>query len=518
MSNLRAILLVGSAIGLAACGADDVASPGDGVIVVPAPTPAPAPAPAPAPTPTPTPPGPGPATSCPVGTASTGEVINGQLNCSLSGTLLTDLTLEALPGVIYSITGGFFVGTDVGASEAEAIPGGTPASLTIEPGVVIFGTSGSDFLAVNRGSQIFSNGEADNPIIFTSRTNVEGTATASSVGDWGGVVIAGQAPVSDCLEDGAVGGSDDCEGLVEGLTANVFFGGDDPDDSSGSITFTQVRFSGFEVTPGNELNGITLAGVGAVTTFNNVQVANSSDDGIEWFGGTVNGKFLALTGNTDDSIDSDVGYTGVNQFVIVSQSADGDRAWEADSNGDEANLPRQDTALVNFTFLGNSDDDNILLRGSGDYALVNGIILNPDEGCIDVDGEGTVAAEGSALEEDGPPVFASLYFTCAVNFNDDDSVDPAVLDAIFAADPNNAAGPSTLLPDFSPGANEAAVTAFDFSTAAATDESLTSDFLEAVDFIGALSGPSDTNFDGWTCDLPGQPACIIPPATTPSDS
>ena len=166
----------------------------------------------------------------------------------------------------------------VGASGNRA--GGQPVTLTVQPGVRVFGTSGQTALQVNRGSRIVAEGTPTLPIIFTSREDILGQATATSRGQWGGLVILGRAPINACV--GQPGGTASCETSVEGVPVG-FFGGDQVNDNSGILKYVQVKHSGFTVSANVELNGITLGAVGAGTTIDYVQVHNSSDDGIEWF-------------------------------------------------------------------------------------------------------------------------------------------------------------------------------------------------------------------------------------------
>lgn len=496
----RSLVLGCSLLALAACGPDDVASPGEGGFV------GGGPAPAPAPTPSPTPAPGTPAASCPDGTANVGTIAN-RRNCQVSGVITGNLTLQNLPGVIYSLSGGVRVGNDVGG-DGNA-PGGDPAILTIEPGTVIFGSSGADYLLISRGSQLFAEGTSTNPIIFTSRQNIEGTATDDSIGQWGGVVILGRAPTSDCIGGGAVGGSVDCQGAVEGVS-NAFFGGASPADNSGRIRYVQVRYSGFEVAPGNELNGITLAGVGTGTTFEYVQVNNSSDDGIEWFGGGVNGRYMVLTGNDDDSLDMDLGWDGALQFVIVLQRATGgDRIIEGDSPGNENSTPRTHAHIANATFVSQRSNDAILLRGGMDFTLANSVVTGSPI-CLDVDGNGTMQAAGAGPEEAGPPRFESVFFSCPTPFRDEADISGAAIAAAFNAGSNNtASGASTLTNLFVNGANENAVVGFGLTSI--------SSFFTATNYIGAVRNNSDLWFEGWTCGLGlGTPSCTAVPENTAS--
>lgn len=178
--KLRGIVYATAAAGLlSACGADDIASPGDGsIVVVPPPVVAPPPPPPPPPPPT------GPAASCPSGTVDAGTIAN-RRNCQISGTITGALRLQNLAGTIYSLNGKVQVGQDLGADPNAPTAGAQSGVLTIDAGVTIFGASGADFMVVNRGSQLNVDGSATRPVVMTSRNNVLGTSTASSIGEWG---------------------------------------------------------------------------------------------------------------------------------------------------------------------------------------------------------------------------------------------------------------------------------------------------------------------------------------------
>ena len=499
-------------LALAACGADDVASPGEGVIIPGTPPAPPAPPPPP-------PPSTGPADNCPTGTANVG-IINNLRNCQLSGTITGALTIRNLRGVIYSFSGRVAVGVDVGG-DGNA-PGGAQGILTIEPGTVLFGSSGADFLLINRGSQLFAEGTMTRPIIMTSRANIEGTSTDNSIGQWGGVVVLGRAPISDCIGAGVVGGSVGCQGAIEGVN-NGFFGGAMANDNSGRIRFLQIRYPGFEVAPGNELNGLTLGGVGRGTTVDHIQVHNSSDDGIEWFGGTVNSSFLVLTGNDDDNLDTDIGYIGYTQFVYVNQrTGGGDRIIEADSPGNTEMLPRQNARLANFTFVNNRAADPILLRGGTDYTLVNGVVTAAGTGtqCVDIDEAATIRAADATLQDMGPPTFRSNFFGCAGGLAENDTdVNAALVSPLLTINNNIAATTNSLVALFAggplgfPGAMETAVTAFDPTT---LNTAASGNYFVAAPYAGAFRNAQDTWFAGWTCGLATGSLCTQAPANTGS--
>src|SRR5690606_4686737 len=145
------------------------------------------------------------------------------------------------------------------------------------------GSNGADFLVVNRGSKINAVGTATDPVVFTSRQSVLGTTDLDSIGQWGGVVLLGRAPISNCPGT-ILPGQPTCEAEVEGASG-ALYGGNSETDSTGELRYVRVMHSGFEVLPNVELNGITLAGLGNGTKVEYVQVHNSSDDGFEWFGG-----------------------------------------------------------------------------------------------------------------------------------------------------------------------------------------------------------------------------------------
>ena len=502
----NALLVSVASVALAACnGADDVASPGEGVIVVPAPG-----TPSPTPTPTPTPGTGQPAANCPQGTADVGTIgIGGGTSdvrrvCQISGKITGSLRLQNLAGTIYSLSGKVQVGDDLGANPS-APNAGQAGVLTLDAGVTLFGASGADFLVVNRGSQLIVDGDASKPVVMTSRNNVVGDVNADSIGQWGGLVILGRAPISDCADAGAVGGTVECQAPVEGTSGSIY-GGASPNDSSGSLEYLQVRYSGFKVDTNNELNGITLAGVGSGTIINHVQVHNSSDDGIEWFGGRVNQRYLVLTGNDDDSFDVDSGYKGATQFAIVIQRATGgDKVVEGDSSDKPTDaVPRTDWMISNWTFVTPQEDAFIHLRGGMDAAMYNGTMAAPNSACLDIDQAPTIQETGP--DEKGPPRFASVYFDCAPPFVDDSDVSAAQIAAIFNGGANNTAnGTSTLTNLFINGATENAVP---FTSLAGL-----SAFFTDVGYIGAVRDANDNWWRGWTCGLAtNEMSCLTIPS------
>ena len=506
-ATFRMALLAGAAsLTLAACGAEDIASPGEGnLVVLPTPTPT---------TPTPTTPTPTPgaaATSCPTGTIDSGTIqvsaSDSRRNCQLTGTIRGALRLQNIAGTIYSLNGKVQVGDDLGPDTAAPASGATSGVLTIDAGVTIFGNSGADFLVVNRGSQLNVDGSATKPVVMTSRNNVVGTSTADSIGDWGGLVILGRAPIGDCADAGATGGTLACQAPVEGTSGSIY-GGASANDSSGVIRYLQVRHSGFKVDTNNELNGITLAGVGVGTRFEYVQVHNSSDDGIEWFGGRVNSSHLVLTGNDDDSLDLDSGFKGAIQFAIVTMRAGGgDKFIELDSTDKPVDaIPRTNFPLSNFTFVAPSGRtaSPIHLRGGADATLVNGVVSGTQ--CLDIDTAATVQAADATKDELGPVKFNSVLFQCATPFVNDSDVDAAAVQSLFNSGSNNVVSTtSTLVSTFVNGTSESAATPFN-------PTSLSSFFVNAG-YVGAVKDGNDNWWKGWTCGTASdQMSCTAIPA------
>ena len=195
---------------------------------------------------------------------------------------------------------------------------------------------------------------------------------------WGGIVILGKAPINKCSND--VRGTAACERVVEG--SDALMGGATPDDNSGKLNFVRVEYAGYEIFPGNELNGITFGGVGYGTEVDYVQVHNNQDDCVEFFGGTVNVKHLICTNAGDDNLDIDWGYQGKMQFVVVKQSSDtSDHVVESDNtNADSAvgylTEPRSRPMVANFTFLAQGADEPLKYKEGVSGIYINGIVVN----------------------------------------------------------------------------------------------------------------------------------------------
>jgi hypothetical protein len=278
-----------------------------------------------------------------------GSPVAGNNVCAIQGPITGELTLT--DDVMYRMLGKVDIGIDMGGDGTKS--GGASGTLIIPAGVVIMGRTSNDYLVVNRGSKIIANGTRSAPIRFTHNTAIDGTVTENERGLWGGIVILGKAPINKCSND--VRGTAACERVVEG--SDALMGGATPDDNSGKLNFVRVEYAGYEIFPGNELNGITFGAVGSGTEVDYVQVHNNQDDCVEFFGGTVNVKHLICTGAGDDNLDIDWGYQGKMQYVVVKQSSGvGDHIVESDNtNADSAvgylTEPRSRPMVANFTFI-----------------------------------------------------------------------------------------------------------------------------------------------------------------------
>lgn len=203
-----------------------------------------------------------------------------------------------------------------------------PAVLTVPAGTTIAGETPNSFIVIEAGAKLNAVGTKDEPIVFTSLKDVEGKSGANKAGEWGGLVLAGNAythyGMSKYEADESVEfGCDESKGIA---CIN--------DQSSGDLEYVVIKHSGFEVEKDKELNGLSLAGVGSGTTLKNIAVIGGLDDGIEIWGGRANIDGLYIYNAHDDSVDTDLGYRGTIKNVLV-QQVDVDKSNNHDSAGME---------------------------------------------------------------------------------------------------------------------------------------------------------------------------------------
>jgi len=387
-------------------------------------------------------------------------------SCVLSGEIKTNVTLTK--NINWILSGGVYVGGDNAQS----------ATLTINPGTKIFGESGADYLFVRRGSKIMAEGTPDNPIVMSGPLQ-------QSPGEWGGLLIAGNAPINGCNAGVAL-----CEAPFEAITSE-FFGGNNPTDDSGVVKYTQILFAGFAVRPDEELNGLTLMGVGSGTKIDYVQVHAGLDDGVEMFGGTVNMKHLVLTENRDDAFDWTSGFKGRAQFVLVKQSSGvGDRGIEADNNEkNHDSLPRAHPVLSNFTIIGRNDTgatEGILLRRGTAGNIWNSVITGSPV-CVRIDSASTYANAGSPGSLTGELTMQNSFVQCANNFKDGDGHTFSVSDWFLSQSGNKTEDP--LLAGYLPKTGSPLT----LGGVAVGDA-----FFDAVDYAGAFKDADHDWTKEWT--------------------
>ncbi len=258
-----------------------------------------------------------------------------------------EATLDA--SKVYYLTGSFIVKDG--------------AKLTIPAGTVIKATENTDgvvrYIGVSQGAQIFINGTATNPVVMTSGK------TTPAKSDWGGLVICGKAPINTSA---TAGGSASAE--VSDLT----YGGSNAADNSGIIKYLRIEYTGYAYSATKEFNGLSLFGVGSGTTLEYVQANHNGDDGIEFFGGAVNGKYLVSSDSDDDAIDFADGWAGTGENWYIKNTAKA--GIEGSNNGQNgAATPMTNATLKNISIvkgtLANSEHAIYLKEGAGKWTASN---------------------------------------------------------------------------------------------------------------------------------------------------
>ncbi len=458
---------------------------------------------------------------------------------TLTGKITKDTTLYAkdvnyLSGVVYITKG---------------------VTLTVEAGAKVLGKSGLDVasLVITRGAKIIARGTAEKPIIFTS------ASLNPQSGDWGGIVLLGTAKVNQTLtwKGAAVAGLTSVEGGVNdtevgyGLAGSgdaVFPTGNDA-DNSGILQYVRIEYAGYAYQPDNELNSLTMAGVGNGTTIDHIQVTYAKDDAYEWFGGTVNCKYLIAYKTQDDDFDTDYGYSGNVQFgIVLRDSAIADistsEAFESDNDAKGSTLsPKTSAVFSNITAIGPRIDPvsakgNSLFRAGAHIrrntgiSIMNSIIAgwpvgvqfdastgtavdkNIDDSTIRIKNT-TFAGNSDNIKYTASATptgasSASLLTWFSNTFYGNTILNTASSDVLKLIQPFNYTNP-----DFTPFANANTSTAniattlgtlgigvhLDYSkNGAFTDDKLQNAFFEKVTFRGAVatSGVNQTWWKGWT--------------------
>lgn len=287
------------------------------------------------------------------------------------------------------------------------------AVLTILPGTIIRGDQSTQgTLVITRGSKIIAQGTKNNPIVFTSNQSVGNRAE----GDWGGLVILGQAT------NNQPGGVANIEGIAP--TANTQYGGSDDNDNSGILKYVRVEFAGIALEPNKEINGITFGSVGRGTEVDYVQVSFSGDDSYEWFGGTVDCKHIIAYRGIDDDFDTDFGYRGRIQFALairdkdMSDAAGDSNSLESDNDATgSSNTPQTAAIFSNLTLIGPKGNGSVSLpvgekfeksfriRRNSSISVFNSLVVGWEKG---------LSIEGTAVETNytsGSLVFSNNTLT-----------------------------------------------------------------------------------------------------------
>ena len=286
-------------------------------------------------------------------------------------------------------------------NQIYVLPG---ASLTIEAGTRIASTpsaNGSGSLAVCRGAKIFALGTAEEPIVMTS-TNDNGT-WREAANEWGNLTIMGNAYISNSFEAGNTdtfgNNQSPMEGLIEEFPGDpkVIYGGVDDEDSSGALAYVSIRYGGRVVGLANELNGLSLGGVGRGTDIDHIEIMNNVDDGIEVWGGTVNLRYVNIWNIGDDSFDIDQGWRGSAQYGLIVQgysldasqgSGVGDNMCETDGAENSDAQPVTTAQIANFTMIGQPDGDGATVWRDGARVQYNQcIIMDCGEKVVRPDGD-----------------------------------------------------------------------------------------------------------------------------------
>jgi len=427
-----------------------------------------------------------------------------QIQLTLLALLFVPTTVFAQTTVTGQITTDTFWTADTEYVLDGAVFVTNGASLYIEAGTVIKAEDGQDVnataLVITRGSKIFAEGTSSNPITFTS-INDDGTLDKDDTGEWGGVVILGKASTNNASEK-----------LIEGLDqietdpALVGYGGTDDMDNSGVMRYVSIRHTGINVgqDSGNEIQGLTLGGVGAGTTIEFIESFASADDGYEFFGGTVNTKYMISAFVEDDGFDWDQGFRGKGQFWIVIQDTDiAGRAAEMDgAGGNEDTTPFAFPVVSNATYIGPGSATIPDGDGSGELMLFrdntggeyhNSVFTAHSSLAVEVEdvAESTVDSR-ARLEADSLNIKNSVFF----NFGAGTDF-ASISSATFVSDEIGAVSEGNVFTD--PGFGNLALTsalelqASNVTTGAVQPDD---DFFSKVAFKGAVGG--NNWLKGWT--------------------
>ena len=321
----------------------------------------------------------------------------------IGGTLTEDLTLAT--GEEYSL------------ESALIVPEGI--TLTVEPGVVVRAATGSDvYIAILQGGIINAEGTSSNPIVFTSAT------ATPNPGDWGGLIVLGRAPINS-----VVGGDATSTSEIGGLP----YGGSIVDDNSGILRYVRIEFSGGAADAASENNGFSFYAVGNGTTIEFIQAFEGADDGVEFFGGTVDASFVSVIGAQDDSVDWTEGYNGSLTNVYIEHRQTHDKGIEGDGfNTDIGNNSNpifwSSPTITNLTIngLGSSNENEAVRLRAGTRAVISNVFLQGFAEGFDLDdsetGDGVLAGETTITDITFDDVTLNLKNDTGAAFDESDVI------------------------------------------------------------------------------------------------
>lgn len=444
------------------------------------------------------------------------SVSDGQASAKATMTIVMALEEITLTNDnIYSLASGY-PGTYIGNGDANDGDSENDVfvELDIEAGTLLLGDS-QEALLITRGSSIEVHGTAANPVVMSSRTQfdswVNGNAN-SNPGEWGGLVITGYGQSNKCSDP------ENCELSIDGI--NAYYGGNNDNDTSGSISYLVVRNAGGDIDgEGSHLSGISYYGVGSGTAGNHIQVHKSDDDGIEYFASTNHLSHMVLTEIDDDSIDWSEGYRGSNQFVVVKQgNNEAGNAIEASNNLTDNNAsPISQPTLANLTLVGQTagaaNAQGILLNKGTGGNIYNTIVTDFAGACLDIDDDATFERAYSNDAYTGDLSFDNSFIDCNNNFKNDNSGSNGKSEEnIFAeSGANNSSTTEALLTvSLMPSTSFA-----DAVTAAEMALDLGGNF-QAVDYAGAYDPNAENQWsEGWTLGIHNNNNSVWQPVDSP---
>lgn len=321
----------------------------------------------------------------------------------IGGTLTEDLLLTT--------------GTEYSLESALIVPDGF--TLTIEPGVVVRAVTGSDvYIAVLQGGTINAEGTSSNPIVFTSAT------ATPNPGDWGGLIVLGRAPINS-----VVGGDATSTSEIGGLP----YGGSIEDDNSGIIRYVRIEYSGGAADAASENNGFSFYAIGNGTTIEYIQAFEGADDGVEFFGGTVDASFISVIGAQDDSVDWTEGYSGSLTNVYIEHRQIHDKGIEGDGfNTDIGNNSSpvfwSAPTITNLTIngLGSSNENEAVRLRAGTRATITNVFLQGFAEGFDLDdtetGNGVLAGETTVTDITFDDITLNLKNDTGATFDESDVI------------------------------------------------------------------------------------------------